>query len=60
MVESFFGRVDSVIDALLIIEACRLGKLKFVERRLTDFERRNVIRAGAVFCWEEQKSGIKR
>ncbi|ORX87733.1 hypothetical protein K493DRAFT_385762 [Basidiobolus meristosporus CBS 931.73] len=57
--ETYHGYIESVHDALLIFEACRLGYLSRVQRRLADKERRN-IRSGSVFIWEEGESGIRR
>ncbi|ORX81307.1 hypothetical protein K493DRAFT_320699 [Basidiobolus meristosporus CBS 931.73] len=57
--ETYFGYIETVHDALLVLEACRLGKLNRVRRRLTDKERRS-IRSGSVYVWEEEESGIRR
>ncbi|KAJ3335811.1 hypothetical protein HDU93_004383 [Gonapodya sp. JEL0774] len=47
-------------DALLLFEACRLNLLKRVQRRLSEAERQQCIRSGAVFVWDEEESGIRR
>ena len=59
---TFKGLVNSVNDALLIIEACRThtAGIRGIQRRLTELERRDLIKSGAVFIWEETESGIKR
>lgn len=52
--------VGSVNDALILFEACRLGKLKRVPRRLNENERLRYVKSGSVFIWDESESGIKR
>ncbi|KAG8873803.1 hypothetical protein FRC20_007457 [Serendipita sp. 405] len=54
--------VRDVRDALIILEAVRLGILKSVSRRLNDVERSMYVRSGSVFVWEESEddAGIKR
>lgn len=58
--ETFYGYISTVQDALIIVEACRQGTLKRVKRRLSDSERAACVRSGAVFVWEEKESGIRR
>ncbi|MBW0461880.1 hypothetical protein O181_001595 [Austropuccinia psidii MF-1] len=60
MTETWFGLVQTPRDAYLLLEACRLGMLYRITRRLTDLERSQIIRPGAVFVWEEKEAGIKR
>jgi len=60
MSESWFGLIQTPSDAYTIIEACRVGILPRITRRLTDTERLRIIRPGAVFCWGEKEAGIKR
>ncbi|ORX88450.1 hypothetical protein K493DRAFT_385184 [Basidiobolus meristosporus CBS 931.73] len=57
--ETYYGYVDSVQDALLVLEACRLGLLHRVQRRLSEKERQR-IRSGSIFVWEEEESGMRR
>ncbi|KAI9592617.1 Gti1/Pac2 family-domain-containing protein [Syncephalis fuscata] len=57
--ECYFGYVETVLDALLIFEACRIEILQRTHRRLTDHER-NAIRSGSVFVWDEDATGIHR
>lgn len=59
-VVTFFGYIDTPKDAMLLFEACMLGKLKKVERRLTDSERCLFIKSGCVFIWDEFDAGIRR
>ncbi|KAG8717271.1 hypothetical protein FRC09_014520, partial [Ceratobasidium sp. 395] len=40
-------------DAQIMFEACRLGILKPVSRRLNDSERAMFIKSGSVFVWHE-------
>lgn len=58
-VETFYGLIESTMDALRIVELCRQGKLGRVSRRLHDKERK-LIRSGSVFVFDEVESGIKR
>ncbi|TPX31952.1 hypothetical protein SmJEL517_g04857 [Synchytrium microbalum] len=57
---TYNGYVGTTAEALIIIEACRLGRLPIVARRLTDGERLNLIKSGAVFVFNGTASGIKR
>jgi hypothetical protein len=57
---TFYGYVEAPQDAMLLFEACRLGLLKRVERRLSDSERIMYVKSGSVFIWDEEESGIKR
>ncbi|PWA03029.1 hypothetical protein BB558_000828 [Smittium angustum] len=57
--ETYCGYIDSTNDTLLIFEACRLGLLKYVQRRLTEDER-SKIKSGSIYVWDENESGIKR
>ncbi|KAH9449079.1 hypothetical protein Pst134EB_019914 [Puccinia striiformis f. sp. tritici] len=50
MTETWFGLVQTPRDAYLLLEACRVGMLHRITRRLTDLERSQIIRPGAVFC----------
>lgn len=49
-------------DAQIMFEACRLGILKPVSRRLNDSERAMFIKSGSVFIWQEADDdiGLKR
>ena len=58
--ETFHGSVTSPADALILFEACRLNRLKRVQRRLAESERLAYVKSGAVFVWDEEESGIKR
>lgn len=60
MEESWFGLVQTPKDAYLLIEASRLNIIPRITRRLTDLERSQVIRPGAVFVWQEAEAGIRR
>ncbi|ORX94448.1 hypothetical protein K493DRAFT_191703, partial [Basidiobolus meristosporus CBS 931.73] len=57
--QTYFGYIESVLDALLVIEACRLGYLNRVQRRLSEKERQN-LQSGSVYVWEEEESGMRR
>ncbi|OLY81941.1 cAMP-independent regulatory protein pac2 [Smittium mucronatum] len=56
---TYNGHIENLRDAVLIFEACRVGALQTVPRRLNDDERRN-IKSGSVFVWNEKESGIRR
>ncbi|CAE6525514.1 unnamed protein product [Rhizoctonia solani] len=49
-------------DAQIMFEACRLGMLTPVSRRLNDSERAMFIKSGSVFVWQEADDdiGLKR
>ncbi|OMH84812.1 cAMP-independent regulatory protein pac2 [Zancudomyces culisetae] len=57
--ETYRGYIDSTNDTLLVFEACRIGLLKRVQRRLSDEERAN-IKSGSIYVWDEEESGIRR
>lgn len=57
---TYFGRVYTLYDALLLVEACRLDILPTIDRRLTTFERLKFIKPNCIFIWNETKSGMKR
>ncbi|KAI8929502.1 Gti1/Pac2 family-domain-containing protein [Entophlyctis helioformis] len=58
--ETFYGPIVTVRDALLVIEACRLGLLAHVQRRLSTDEKHKLIRVGSVFVLSETESCIQR
>lgn len=57
---TFYGRIASTQDALVLFEACLSGTLSYVARRPHDRERVSLIKSGNVFIYEEDSSGIKR
>ncbi|KAI8058035.1 gluconate transport inducer 1/Pac2, partial [Syncephalis plumigaleata] len=57
--ETYNGYMETALDALLLLEGCRVGVLKFVTKRLDEVERTN-IRSGQIFVWDEEASGIQR
>lgn len=57
--ESFYGLIETVEDAVLVVEACRRGLLPRVQCRLGDGDRA-MIRPGSVFIFMEGESGIRR
>ncbi|KAG5456195.1 MAG: Gti1/Pac2 family-domain-containing protein, partial [Olpidium bornovanus] len=56
---TYRGGIQTVSDALLVFEACRLGRLRRVGRRLSEKER-GLVRSGAVFVWDETETGMRR
>src|SRR5271169_4198289 len=57
--ETYYGHVRTPADAILLFEACRLGVLPRVQRRLSEKERA-AIRSGSVFVWDEREAGMRR
>ncbi|KAI9595600.1 Gti1/Pac2 family-domain-containing protein, partial [Syncephalis fuscata] len=57
--ETYFGYIETVQDALLIFESCRVGSLPRVHRRLNERERR-WLRSGSVYVWDEEESDVRR
>ncbi|KAI9144250.1 Gti1/Pac2 family-domain-containing protein [Paraphysoderma sedebokerense] len=53
--ESFYGLVDTLYDALLLVEAARIGVIPRVMSRMT-----RGIKPGSIFVYQEEESGIKR
>lgn len=57
--ETYRGHVRSPADAIKLFEACRLGILPRVQRRLSEKERQQ-IQSGSVFVWDEREAGMRR
>ncbi|KAK7419563.1 Gluconate transport-inducing protein [Neonectria magnoliae] len=57
--ETYHGYVRTPADAIRLFEACRLGVLPRVQRRLSEKERQS-IRSGSVFVWDEREAGMRR
>ncbi|EXJ89726.1 hypothetical protein A1O3_02793 [Capronia epimyces CBS 606.96] len=57
--ETYNGHVRTPTDAIILFEACRLGILPRVQRRLSEKERQS-IRSGSVFVWDEREAGMRR
>lgn len=57
--ETYNGLVRTPTDAIILFEACRLGILPRVQRRLSEKERQS-IRSGSVFVWDEREAGMRR
>ena len=57
--ETYYGRVQTPADAIKLFEACRIGMLPRVQRRLSEKERQG-IRSGSVFVWDEKEAGMRR
>lgn len=55
-------QVRDVRDALIILEAVRVGRLRPVTRRLNEEERAAFIQSGSIFVWAESEDelGLKR
>ena len=59
MMETYRGFVRTPQDAIKLFEACRLGHLPRVQRRLSEKERQS-IQSGSVFVWDEREAGMRR
>ncbi|KAI4249332.1 MAG: hypothetical protein LQ352_005694 [Teloschistes flavicans] len=57
--ETYNGHVRAPADAIILFEACRLGLLPRVQRRLSEKERQS-IKSGSVFVWDEREAGMRR
>lgn len=57
--ETWSGHVKTPADAIVLFEACRMGLLPRVQRRLSEKERQQ-IKSGSVFVWDEREAGMKR
>lgn len=57
---TFQGRIETTVDAIILIEACLQGRIAHVPRRPHEREREGLIKSGNVFVYEEHASGIKR
>lgn len=57
--ETYHGYVRTPGDVIKLFEACRLGLLPRVQRRLSEKERQS-IRSGSVFVWDEREAGMRR
>ena len=57
--ETYHGHVKTPTDAIILFEACRIGLLPRVQRRLSEKER-NSIESGSIFVWDEREAGMRR
>lgn len=57
--QTYHGYVRISLDAIYLLEACRTDRLPRVKRRFSEKER-PLIRAGSIFVWDEQETGMKR
>ncbi|CEL07470.1 Putative Camp independent regulatory protein (AFU_orthologue; AFUA_3G09640) [Aspergillus calidoustus] len=57
--ETYHGHVRTPADAIILFEACRIGMLPRVQRRLSEKERQ-LIQSGSVFVWDEREAGMRR
>jgi hypothetical protein len=56
---TYHGYVQTAVDAIKRIEACRLGLLPRIQRRLS-MEEQKLIKSSTVFIWGREESGIQR
>lgn len=59
-VPTYHGYIETVQDALILFEACRLGRLQQAKVRLSPVDRSRFICSGSVFVWDEGQTGIRR
>ncbi|OGE47481.1 hypothetical protein PENARI_c043G01425 [Penicillium arizonense] len=57
--ETYYGHVRTPADAIILLEACRIGILPRTQRRCSEKERQS-IRSGSVFVWDEREAGMRR
>ncbi|KND02321.1 uncharacterized protein SPPG_02795 [Spizellomyces punctatus DAOM BR117] len=57
--ETWHGFVETLEDAVLLLEACRQGYLRRNQRRLTENEKVR-IQSGSVWIWDEEEAQIRR
>ncbi|PGH02914.1 hypothetical protein GX51_04370 [Blastomyces parvus] len=57
--ETYNGHVRTPADAIILFEACRIGLLPRVQRRLSEKERQ-AVKSGSVFVWDEREAGMRR
>ncbi|KAL1741909.1 Gti1/Pac2 family-domain-containing protein [Schizophyllum fasciatum] len=59
-VPSYYGAVETTLDALRLVHAAAHGVVPRIRRRLNESERRAMIHSGAVFVFAVDESNIKR
>jgi hypothetical protein len=57
--ETYFGYVETLEDAIQLFEGCRTGVLPRITRRLLPNEQL-LVRSGSVFVWDESETHIQR
>lgn len=57
--DTYHGQVKTPQDAIVLFEACRLGILPRVQRRLSERERQQIT-SGSIFVWDEREAGMRR
>ncbi|KAJ3278636.1 hypothetical protein HDU76_009819, partial [Blyttiomyces sp. JEL0837] len=58
-IESFYGYIRTAMDALLVVEGCRVGVLKALDERPRELSE-IVIRSGSVVVFQEAESRMRR
>lgn len=54
---TFHGFIDTVEDALLVIEATQRGICRRIDKRL-DASEQNAIRSGSIFVYDESEASV--
>lgn len=57
--ETFHGHVRTQLDAIILFEACRMGIIPRIRRRLSERERLQ-IKSGNIYVWDEGEAGMRR
>lgn len=57
--ETFHGHIRTQLDAILLFEACRLGVIPRIRRRLSERERLQ-IKSGSIYVWDEREASMRR
>jgi hypothetical protein len=57
---TYVGYVDTMFDALLLFEACRIGTIRSIKQRPSKADRDVLIRSGTIFVWNENETNIRR
>lgn len=57
---TFHGFVETRMDGLVLFEACLSGELHRVHRYPRDKERKQHVKSGSIFIYEDNVSGIRR
>ncbi|KAJ7275764.1 Gti1/Pac2 family-domain-containing protein [Mycena rebaudengoi] len=57
---TFFGHVETTVDALRVVYAAHVGVIPRVRKRFTSQQRKAYIISGGVFVFHERESGMNR
>ncbi|KZP05957.1 hypothetical protein FIBSPDRAFT_876964 [Athelia psychrophila] len=57
---TFFGRIDTTVEALRLVRAAQLGLVPRIRRRLNMEEREKMVVSGAVFVFSVAEASMQR